>query len=533
MNWTMNEVKELVNGGLKRCVELLDERKYDDAEVILKQVLRVDTDNTNALKMLGLIKQQKGEFKKGEEYLEKAYEADTLDTQTLNNLALCYSNQGKIMLARETLERAIEINPNVSHYHNNLAIQLRHQGKIASARNRLQWSIDRVDDANPLTWALLGGVCGQMKRLDEAISCLNNALSFPEEDWKDLPGSREAANVDIFYALALQGKFDEAWKWYEHRFECFEQIQMWSRLYGRKKQWNGTQDINGKRVILYTEQGVGDAIHFARYIPHVKKLGAYVILHCSIELKSLLAPLVDETFILNPESVTEDKLPEYDYQSSLMSLPYNLQAVANDPRLEHEPEMPTAPYLKVNKKATIENYPNCIKIGIAWAGSPMHPSDGERSCYLKEFQPLHDLPGVKLFSLQKDTRKRVRRHNDAEIDYAHGCENMNIVDMAEYLTDFEATAAIVNELDLIITVDTSLLHLAGAIGKETWAMIPWSPDWRWKIKGDTTEWYDSVRLFRQDTQQHSEVNPYRGWAPVIQDICETLKKEKLCQQQKK
>jgi tetratricopeptide (TPR) repeat protein len=520
MNWTMNEVKELVNGGLKRCVELLDERKYDDAEVILKQVLRVDTDNTNALKMLGLIKQQKGEFKKGEEYLEKAYEADTLDTQTLNNLALCYSNQGKITLARECLERAIEIKPDVSHYHNNLAIQYRHQGKLPAAKTRLQWSIDNVDDKNPLSWALLGGVHGQMKELDEAINCLNAALSFPEEDWKDLPGSREAANVDIFYALSLQGKFNEAWKWYEHRFECFEQIQMWSRLYGRKKQWDGTQDIKGKRILLYTEQGVGDAIHFARYIPYVKKEGAHVILHCSIELKSLLAPLVDETFILNPESVTEDKLPEYDYQSSLMSLPYNFQNYTNDDRAV--PSI-TAPYLKVNKKATIENYPNCIKIGIAWAGSPMHPSDGERSCYLKEFQPLHDLPGVKLFSLQKDTRKRVRRHNDAEIDYSYGCENMNIIDMAEHLTDFEATAAIVNELDLIITVDTSLLHLAGAIGKETWAMIPWNPDWRWKIKGDTTEWYDSVRLFRQE--EHS-----MGWKQPIQDICETLKKEKLCQQ---
>jgi hypothetical protein len=216
-------------------------------------------------------------------------------------------------------------------------------------------------------------------------------------------------------------------------------------------------------------------------------------------------------------------MPEYDIQSSLLSLPYMLM------QQSLESSVPSAPYLTIKKKASLENYSNYYKIGIVWAGSPLHPNDANRSCYLNKFKPIHDLPGVKLFSLQKDTRKRVYIDQpDHLIDYACGCEDMSIVDMSEHMGSFEETGAIINELDLVVTVDTSVAHLAGAIGKEVWTMIPWNPDWRWKIKGEKTDWYPSMRLFRQEVEPTAKRD--LGWTPVITRIAEAIKKEKLCQQ---
>ncbi len=516
MNWTIEEVKELVSSGVKQGLKFIEDKKYDDAEILLKQVLKIDTDNADALKMMGLIKLNKQQYEKGEELLTIALKSDPDDSQTHNNLALCLANQGKISAAIEHFEEAIRLK-RCHVYMNNLAIQYRRLLKLGNAEWWLQESL-RITP-HPFTYAILGGVYGQMKRLEDCQRVLGKALDAPASDWEDAPGSREGVYIDLFYARTLQGYFDPlAWSLYENRFKCFPQLASWNRLYGQKKSWLGDCPTEGKRLLVYTEQGAGDAIHFARYLPLMreKTKPSKVILHCPVELRSLLAPLVDETFILNPDSVTDENMPEYDLQCSLLSLPCALAST----------DIPSAPYLNIKKKASLENYSNYYKIGIVWAGSPLHPNDANRSCYLKEFKPIHDLPGVKLFSLQKDTRKRVYRDNpNCLVDYASGCEDMNIVDMSEHMTDFEETGAIINELDLVVTVDTSVGHLAGAIGKEVWMMIPWNPDWRWKIKGDTTDWYPSMRLFRQESEPTAKRD--LGWTPVIQRIAEAIQKEKL------
>jgi hypothetical protein len=189
-----------------------------------------------------------------------------------------------------------------------------------------------------------------------------------------------------------------------------------------------------------------------------------------------------------------------------MSLPYLLDDFT----------MSGAPYFHVKGSIDIrENYPDTFNIGICWAGSPAHPNDACRSMYLRHFRALTEVPGVKLFSLQKDTRPRVRKDNKTAIDLTEGCSDMRLVDMAPYMEDFVSTLVIAKNLDLVISVDTALLHLCGGGGVPAWGLIPFNPDWRWGFDKENTDWYDSVKLFRQDKPGN--------WAGVIDRVVERLK----------
>jgi len=190
------------------------------------------------------------------------------------------------------------------------------------------------------------------------------------------------------------------------------------------------------------------------------------------------------------------------FHCSLASLPHLLKIS------KKEAESP--PYLRATKPANFEKYSGC-KVGLVWAGSPRHARDELRSCKLNNFKPLFEIPNINFFSLQKDLRKRVWGESEP-VDLAKGCKGMKLIDMSEFITDWEDTAAMIAAMDLIITVDTAVLHLAGAMGKKTWALIPYNPDWRWGLPGltESTFWYPSVKLFRQPKR--------RDWESVINSI---------------
>jgi hypothetical protein len=146
----------------------------------------------------------------------------------------------------------------------------------------------------------------------------------------------------------------------------------------------------------------------------------------------------------------------------------------------------------------MSDYDEFFKIGIIWAGNPGHPNDANRSVYLSNFRDIGNLPNVKLFNFQKELGKRVYANSDVQIDFAENCEDMRLVDLSQSMKDFKETSELLVGMDLIITVDTSVLHLAGALGKQTLALIPYNPDWRWGIEGTDNAWYSSVKLFRQE-----------------------------------
>jgi hypothetical protein len=247
---------------------------------------------------------------------------------------------------------------------------------------------------------------------------------------------------------------------------------------------------------LYCEQGIGDLIQFFRFIPLLKDKNICIAVPES--LQSLIKQNIDATIktVFSPE--------EYDYHCSMISLPFLLG----------DNEYHAVAYLHCEKKANLENYSE-LKIGIAWAGNPQHPGDRTRSCKLEYFKKLQDIPNVKLFSLQKETSPRKYMGEQKEIDLTANCEGMGVVDLSAFINNFEDTASFINAMDLVISVDTSILHLAGALGKKTWALIPYNPDWRWGIESDTTQWYQNMKLYRQGNS--SDWNDV--FAKIVGDLC--------------
>lgn len=241
----------------------------------------------------------------------------------------------------------------------------------------------------------------------------------------------------------------------------------WYReLYKDSERWNGVDCLAGKTVIVYGEQGYGDILQFVRYVPRLKQEGCAVCIQCPTPLHRLFEQLgVD---LIDRDN---DQLPEHDYHIPSMSLPFVLN--------ERDVEMP---YLKVDEKADLSELGDSFKIGIAWEGNPEHSNAEERNCPLGFFRTLESLP-AKMIMIQRGI-------GCAEL--TTGCGDMELYGFP--IEDFYDTAKIMNSLDYVVTVDTSILHLAGSLGKPTIGLLSYVSDPRWNIDVD---WYPSITLLRQ------------------------------------
>jgi hypothetical protein len=264
--------------------------------------------------------------------------------------------------------------------------------------------------------------------------------------------------------------------------------------------WLGDGPIEGKTILVFADEGLGDAIQFARYIPMLAARGARVILFVDPPLVSLLSGLSGVFRLLK----SSEPLPDFDLHCPLGSLPLAFRT-----RLE---SIPSEDYLPQPAEALTQAWESRLhrlgprgklRVGLAWSGNPSHWDDANRSLPLQKLSPLLDLD-VAFISLQKDPRP----HDKAQL------EKTDIVDLTAEITDFADTAALMSCLDLVITVDTSVAHLASALGRPTWILLPQRPDWRWLLGRDDSPWYSSVRLFRQDER--------RDYAPVIERVREAL-----------
>jgi hypothetical protein len=297
--------------------------------------------------------------------------------------------------------------------------------------------------------------------------------------------------------LLTIGKFKEGWERYEARWESFPQFKKIKERFDPTKEWVG-QDLLGKKILIYVEQGAGDSIQFLRLCKNLKEQGAIVLFEEVSLLTSLMktCPYIDEIIEVGKT------LPEHDYHQSVMSLPLYLNLGDPVKSLVNADNK----YLFVNRNDisnpglledhSWEGYKDNFKIGICWAGNPVHKNDMIRSTWLKHFREISKIPNVKLFSIQQDTRRRFWP-SSGEVDLCEGADGLMVVDMAPYLRDFNCTASIIERMDLVITVDTSVAHLTGALGKPVWNLLSWHSDWRWRYDTDTTPWYPSMKLFRQ------------------------------------
>jgi tetratricopeptide (TPR) repeat protein len=341
-----------------------------------------------------------------------------------------------------------------------------------------------LDPDSAAAYSGLGCALTAGGRIEPAIAAFDRALAlrpdFAEAHWNQ------------GFARLLVGDYANGWEQYEWRKRYDRFASTFPTLVGPA--WEG-EPLSGRRLLVYAEQGLGDALQFARYLPLLASEGARPILACDRRLVALL-----ETLGPSVEIVPKDApLPPYDFWVDQMSLP-RLFATRAD-TIPAAGGYLAAPQARTDAWRT--KLPPGPKVGLVWAGNPEHSNDRRRSVPVETMRPVADLPGIRFVSLQVGPRA-------ADVARFGG----GLVDVAPDLRDFADTAAVLANLDLLIAVDTSAAHLAGSLGVPVWILIPHAPDWRWLTGRDDTPWYGSARLFRQSAPG--------DWDGVISRVKETL-----------
>ena len=269
--------------------------------------------------------------------------------------------------------------------------------------------------------------------------------------------------------------------------------------------WQG-EDLSGRHLLVFSEQGLGDAIQFVRYLPLLAERKCKITVLAPAKLARLLRPSIQPVETIDVLNTVEG----IDFQVALMSLPHRFNTeLASIP--SKVPYLKAEPELEARWKALLSNAPkpgigrHGCKVGIAWSGSAAHKNDHNRSIPLSSWLPVLDAP-ITFVSLQKDIRS-----GDAELLQAR----KDILRFDDELKDFADTAGLVSQLDLVISVDTSVAHLAGALGKPVWLLLPFIPDWRWLLDRDDSPWYPTFRLFRQPQRD--------DWGSVFAEIEQELR----------
>jgi tetratricopeptide (TPR) repeat protein len=373
------------------------------------------------------------------------------------------------------------LRPDLAQLHANLSNALRDSWQLDEALAAAKASLNLNPDL-PEAHASLGAAMLMLGRFDEAISACRAAIQLKP----DLP----AAHLNHALAELVTGNLERAWPNYLWWMRC---PQVRPRLPGPVSLWDGTR-IDGKTILLYSDQGFGDAIQFIRYAPMVAAMGARVVVECPPALLSLFKRCAGADVVL----ATGSPLPHCDYQCPLASLPALFKTTL--------PTIPAPiPYLTADSniieawRKRIASTKDTIQIGLAWAGRPENRNDRNRSIAGNKFSPLANMSGVRFHSLQK-SREVI--------------PSLALSNWSELLTDFAETAGLIANLDFIISVDTAVAHLAGAMGKPVWLLVPFPPEWRWMLDRADSPWYPTMRLFRQKTPG--------DWESVIQTVAGEL-----------
>jgi tetratricopeptide (TPR) repeat protein len=489
-------------------------------EVALKMyghALRFDSGNLDAHLNMGTAYLSQNEWEKALECYEKALKIQPRHALTLYNIGVCYQKRKMYDEAQSAYEKALEVEPDSNTVCLNLIAVLRLKKDVETsekycrqliARNpkhaeahcgiadlyfdqhRYELAIEYYRKALELrpeyaeAYSNLGCVYSNMGAMAEAEQCYEKALA--------LDPDHVNAHCNMAFLLLTRGDYEKGL--YHHEWRYRHQSGAVPRFPG--PQWDG-RALHGERVLLYGEQGIGDSLQFLRYLPMVSAAGATVLLAVQAPLRRLVEELdgIEERFY------NGDALSEYDYQCALLSLPLAFHTTPET--------IPAAvPYLKIpaeaQQTADALDWPATgLRVGLVWSGNPNHTNDHNRSIPLRDLAPLWQLEGVNFFSLQMGA-------GTAQLDEAPG----PLTDLTTGITDFADTAARMARLDLVIAVDTSVAHLAGALGLPVWVLLPNVPDWRWFYERTDSPWYPSMRLFRQP-----EVG---DWATVANNLRNAL-----------
>jgi Tfp pilus assembly protein PilF len=498
----MADISETLQAGLEhhRAGRLLQ------AEHMYRRVLQIHPRHAGAIHLLGLIAFQVGKPELAAEYLTEAIKIDAFRATYPADLGEIYRAQDKIPAAIDCYRKALALDPEMAEAHNNLGTLLQTAGSpteaIACFREALRLHPEYAEAHGNLGVVLQaqGQLAEAQAALEEAVKLtpehadaylrLGECLQVQGELLNALACYRKAMRLQPDLAVAhyrsaqvrlTQGDFANGWRDFEWRLKC-PRSDGPSAL---QSSWNGA-DLHGDRVLIHAEQGLGDTLQFARYVPLVAgQRGGEVL----FEVPPQLIRLLEQSGFTNllPAGETASDCAVH---APLLSLP-RLLGTTLETIPAPVPYLSASPDLVAQWRAKLAEFPG-FKVGIAWQGDPAHALDRFRSIPLAEFQPLADAAGVRLVSLQK-------KHGLDQL--AALGDRLGLVQFGDDVDEangaFVDTAAIIKNLDLIITSDTSIAHLAGALGAPVWLALSTAADWRWLQNRDDSPWYPTMRLFRQ------------------------------------
>lgn len=449
-------------------VILREKNQFELALQYFSQAINYKPDYVEAYTNCGNTLTDMGEFGFALAHHNYAIELNPQYVQAHNGQGVALQRLRKTMESLDSFDKAISINPESSESYLNRGNSFMTLNFYEEARKDYETAISLMPE-NPRGYTNLGNLDGEEGRFEESLANYDKALQYDPRN--------QTALWNKALTKILLGDYQEGWQLYEHGWEA-KNSPRGERRKCRQPLWLGDVPVEGKRVLLTAEQGFGDVIQFSRYALMVEALGAKVILEAP-------APLMKLIQTMGPQfEVVERGQPydHYDYYCPYMSLPLAFKTT-----VDTIPQF--VPYLHVDK-ANIqqpEESPRHLKVGLVWSGSLTHTRDQKRSIPLSWFSSLLDLP-VEFHCLQKEIRTEdmALLENDPRI----------ALHMSD-IRDFSDTASLIKAMDLVISVDTSVAHLAGALGKPVWVLLPKVPDYRWMLDREDSPWYPTARLFRQ------------------------------------
>ena len=479
--------------------------------------IEIKRDYAEAYSNRGIILKELNRLEEALLSYDKSIELKHSNPEAYSNRGVVLNGLGRLEEAIISYDKAIQLKPEYQEAHYN-------RGNLLNELNRLEEALLCYDKSielkkeNPEAYTNRGNVLNGLSRLEEALVSYDKAIEQNPENPEAhsnrgfvLNGLGRLEEALISYdkaielrpdyaeaywnkslTLLLTGDFEKGLSAYEWGWKTEKKQRGNDKLFTQPI-WLGNESLANKTILLWCEQGLGDSIQFSRYAKLVKEVGARVLLEVPKTLLALLEGLEGVDMLIEEG----DTLPEFDFQCPLMSLPLAFKTDLNS--------IPSPkPYLK-SKPAKVDAWSQLLgkksnpRIGLAWSGNTNHKNDHNRSMLLVDL--IKHLPsGFEYFSLQKEVREA-----DKE-----ALVSSNIKHLGEQLKDFADTAALCELMDLVICVDTSVAHLAGSLGKATWVMLPFAPDWRWLLDRDDSPWYRNHRLFRQSKRGH--------WDNVFKEI---------------
>ncbi len=484
---------------MNKALAALHAGRLAEAERLFRRVLRAQPDHAEALHCLGIICHRTGDHARALQFLQRALRLDQSSSPLHNNHATVLNALRRPHEALASLDRALALNPGDAtlHYNrgNTLMDLLRDEDALAS--------FSRAVALNPAlrpAWQNKAVIETRLGLYAAALATCDHLIALDPDEAQPRANRGDAPQADPEFALAhwnaasiclARGDFARGWREYEWRWHDPKHAARARRF--SQPLWLGQQDLRGRTILLHAEQGFGDSIQFCRYAPMVRARGARVLLEAPAPLLKLLETL-DGPHELIAYGQT---LPAFDLHCPLMSLPLAFGTLvdtipANIPYLAADPAR-----LEIWRQRL--GPPAGRRIGLAWSGSAAFTGDATRSAPLAALAPLVR-PGLELISVQKDLRKTDRQ----------AAATFGIRLFGDDLQDFADAAALIAQMDLVISVDTAPAHLAGALGVPVWLLLHQVAEWRWMTDRDDSPWYPTARLFRQTSA--------RDWEGLIMKV---------------